>query len=221
MMQSRSSSPLASPHAVTTLVVTLTLLAGLTACGESGGEPAVSPSATATTSASPTTTPTPSPTPTATYKPASAEGPAENVPVPVLPAEAKKETKAGLEAFAKYWYELVEYAYETGDLEPLKAVSGPSCVACNGAYELVTKGYVADDYTSGGAFKVIATDSKFTITPEGNYQIIVQSSREPLTYYDAPNEPIVVKNEVKSAVQIMEASFSDAGWTANTVETMR
>ncbi|GAA1346884.1 DUF6318 family protein [Arthrobacter roseus] len=62
-----------------------------------GGDLAVSRNVAATTSASPTTTPTPSPTPTATYKPASAEGQAENVPLLELPEEAKKETKAGLE----------------------------------------------------------------------------------------------------------------------------
>ncbi len=38
------------------------------------------------------------------------------MPVPVLPEAAKAETKEGLEAFARYWYSLLNYAYETGDL---------------------------------------------------------------------------------------------------------
>jgi hypothetical protein len=40
------------------------------------------------------------------YKPADAKGRAQNVPVPVKPALADKNTKEGLEAFTKYWYEL-------------------------------------------------------------------------------------------------------------------
>src|SRR3712207_4203337 len=76
--------------------------------GDSPGPGATAaPSATdlATTSASPT----PTPTPTAAYKPADASGPAKNVPVPVLPDVAKTETKEGLEAFARYWFQLLSY----------------------------------------------------------------------------------------------------------------
>ena len=62
-----------------------------------------SPSASASATASAT------PTPSASYKPADASGRAQNVPVPVLPEAAKTETKEGLEAFARYWFELLSY----------------------------------------------------------------------------------------------------------------
>ncbi|MFP5313120.1 MAG: DUF6318 family protein, partial [Actinomycetes bacterium] len=69
----------------------------------------------------PSASATPTPTPSAVYKPADATGPAQNVPVPVLPEVAKTETKEGLEAFAKYWYELLSYGYESGDTKPLSS----------------------------------------------------------------------------------------------------
>ncbi len=68
-----------------------------------------SESASATASATPTAS--------AIYKPADASGKAQNVPVPVLPEAAKAETKEGLEAFARYWFELLSYGYETGDVD--------------------------------------------------------------------------------------------------------
>ncbi len=63
----------------------------------SGGEPNTGGSQTASATATEQATPSPTvtPTPTAAYKPADASGPAQNVPVPVLPEVAKTETKEG------------------------------------------------------------------------------------------------------------------------------
>jgi hypothetical protein len=93
-------------------VVAVSVLA-LSGCS-GGGEPQAGPTATAvaspaasgsgSASATPSATPTPKPTPV--YKPADAKGRAQNVPVPVKPALADKNTKEGLEAFAKYWFSL-------------------------------------------------------------------------------------------------------------------
>src|SRR6185312_1169890 len=54
----------------------------------------------------------------AVYKPATADGPAENVPVPVLPGAATEFTREGLIAFTNYWYSTLGYAYETGLTAP-------------------------------------------------------------------------------------------------------
>src|SRR5215218_7689958 len=107
--------------------------------GCSGGAPAdpgtSSPTAAETTS--PSATPTPTPTPSAVYKPADASGPAQNVPVPVLPEVAKTETKEGAEAFAKYWFSVLSYAYETGDVALLESLEPPSCAACQKVKEVI------------------------------------------------------------------------------------
>ena len=79
----------------------------VTACTGGGAAPGASPS-TETQSPAPSSTPSATPTPAASYKPADATGRAQNVPVPVLPEAAKAETKEGLEAFARYWFQLAE-----------------------------------------------------------------------------------------------------------------
>src|SRR5918992_1141024 len=92
--------------AVTVLALSLSACAGGESPGGNGSPSSVSNSAT------PSATPTP--TPTASYKPADANGRAQNVPLPELPEAAKAETKEGLEAFAKYWYALLNFGFETG-----------------------------------------------------------------------------------------------------------
>ncbi|WP_428985732.1 DUF6318 family protein [Sinomonas terricola] len=92
----------------------------LPAC--SGAPKAEGPSA----SASPSSTPTPDPRPT----PASSNGPARNVPRPVLPEAAKQNTKEGFAAFTQYWFDTVTYGLETGDSGPLREISLPDCKMC-------------------------------------------------------------------------------------------
>ena len=40
---------------------------------------------------------------------------------PEMPAEASEASAAGAEACAGHWIDLLNYAYETGDTEPLEA----------------------------------------------------------------------------------------------------
>lgn len=90
----------------------------------------------APTSAKPTPSPTPKPTPTPV--PASSKGPAQNWPVPVMPAVAKEKSEAGLEAFTEYYFELVDYTVLTYDTKPIKEVTERSCYLC--AKQLIDPG---------------------------------------------------------------------------------
>ncbi|MBB5849500.1 hypothetical protein HDA33_002064 [Micrococcus endophyticus] len=137
----------------------------LTACG-GGSEPAESSSSTpagsssssaeATTpspsgESSPTTSPSGSAGSTAAagssgsggaYVPASAEGPAQNVPKPEMPAVMKEETQEGAEAAVEYWWAALDYMDQTGDSTVFDTVSATDCQFCayrsnsmNGFYE--------------------------------------------------------------------------------------
>ncbi|WP_312180502.1 DUF6318 family protein, partial [Arthrobacter sp.] len=140
------------------------VLAGCSGADDPGADAAESPSA----SSSPSQSEPPSPSPSAVYKPASAEGPAENVPLPVMPEEAKVESKDGLIAFARYWYDLANYGYETGDVEPLKAVSGPDCTDCTRYLDVVADGFTGSDWISGAKINFQDADSAYVLTPEGD-----------------------------------------------------
>lgn len=137
------------------LVIGLSLaLSGCNSGGSPGPGGTSSPVAAETPTAS--TTPTPIPTPSAVYKPADASGPAQNVPVPVLPEVAKTETKEGAEAFVRFWYENLSFGYETGDTRNVERISGPECVFCTGLRDGIAEAWSEGRWISGGKIEIPA-----------------------------------------------------------------
>ena len=82
---------------------------------------------------------------TAEYIPASADGPAQNVPEPKLPAVATENTEEGAEATLKYFWEAIDYARLTGETDPIALVSHDVCEFC-------------DEYMDGWATRYHAGD---------------------------------------------------------------
>ncbi|MBX7445753.1 MULTISPECIES: DUF6318 family protein [unclassified Arthrobacter] len=153
-----TSQNLFAPLAVRSTAGAVLVAGALVLAGCAGGAPA-DPGATsqaATEAATPSASATPTPTPSAAYKPADASGPAQNVPVPVLPEVAKTETKEGAEAFTKYWYETLSYAYETGNSRKLENVSGPGCVFCKGLKDGIDEAWSEGRWISGGTIQTPA-----------------------------------------------------------------
>ena len=195
----------------------LVVLSGCSGSDDPGADAAQSPSPSVSESVSPS----PSPSPSATYKPASAEGPAENVPLPVMPEEAKVESKEGLIAFARYWYELVNYGYETGDVGPVKAVSGPDCTDCIRYLDVVDRGYRDDDWMAGSMIDFRSVHSDYVLTPDGLYQVLIQFTQEPVEFY-GPNgaEYGIDPGSDTPVVQILEARFEDNHWVVAQLSSM-
>ena len=177
-----------------------------------------------TTDAGETAVPAPPPAPAApAYKPASVKGPAENVPLPVMPELAREESREGLEAFAAYWYELANYGYATGDVEPVRAVSGETCVTCENYYKTLAKGYVDDDWMAGSQVQVqdVTTPSyDFVPTADGYFQAIITITQEPLVYYGPEGYQGTNKGIGIPLEQIMEAEFLNGGWYVRVLETL-
>lgn len=196
-----------------TLAVIATAALLLSGCN-SGGEPnnggTVSPSATATES--------PTPTPTPVYKPADAAGRAQNVPIPVLPEQAKTETKEGLEAFARYWYSTLSYAYETGDTKPMEAISGPGCTSCANVKTEVTEWHAEGRWLAGGKLHVEGVHSDFVKSGAAEYQAVVQVYQETIDYYLADSTLKGTLPRKPAVGDLVVAVFNSEGWKANTVE---
>lgn len=192
----------------------------LTGCSQATGDPGGGSPSPAVSSSRPSATASPSPTPSAQYKPASAEGPAENVPLPVMPAEAKVESKEGLEAFARYWYEAANYGYETGDVSLVQAVSSPDCTTCTNYYEVVERGFVEDDWMANSAIEVIGVQSDYVLTPEGRFQALVHFSQEAMEYY-GPEGLQTVGEADAGVVQLFEAVWGEGKWTVVNIATIK
>jgi hypothetical protein len=191
-----------------------------------GGDPQAGPTATAvgspaasgSASATPSATPTPKPAPV--YKPADAKGRAQNVPVPILPKTAERETKAGLVAFAKYWYTTLNFAYETGNFGPLDKVTAPTCALCQkvrpGILEWNSKGR----WISGGLVKANGAFTEFVKSSTGEYQVSTQleQSAGALHKADASIEKSVPGSQVLADIMIVR--FIDGRWKAVNVDRL-
>src|SRR3954454_20320241 len=68
--------------------------------------------------------PQPLPRPTASLSPSPSATP------PVMPSAAKEESKAGVDAFLRYYVATLNYAGATGETQPLNKLALQTCVKC-------------------------------------------------------------------------------------------
>ena len=204
----------------------------LTACG-GGSEPAESSSpapagsssspAEATTASpsaesSPTTSPSGSVGSTAAaessgsggaYVPASAEGPARNVPKPEMPAVMKEETQEGAEAAVEYFWEAAYYLQQTGDSEYQESVSSPTCKFCD-----LQRTSMEGHYRDGGWMKVEAVNIASMVTrPSANgYMstlLLDMPMEEAFASRGGKAESIGTQPALEESPWIAETSFSE------------
>ncbi|APX01287.1 DUF6318 family protein [Arthrobacter sp. QXT-31] len=211
--------PLISAVAVSVLV--------LTSCS-GGGEPQAGPTASAvaspalstsgSASATPSATPTPKPTPV--YKPADAKGRAQNVPVPVKPPLADKNTKEGLEAFTKYWYALLNYGFETGDLSSWAELTSGSCEFCNLLKKSIAIGYKEGRWQVGGRLSAPSIEANFK-TGAGSQQVLVQVIQEETQFYKADKSVGRSPAAGSNTASVVIATYSGNRWTVADLHPVR
>ena len=203
--------------------VAIVVAAAVMLAGCAGGAPAdpgtASPTAIESTSPSPSATPTP--TTSAAYKPADASGPAQNVPVPVLPEVAKTETKEGAEAFTAYWFQQVNYAYETGDIAGVQSVTSPNCAYCSNITSSLTTNYQEGRWLAGGKITVPAATTTFERAADGNYQVIVQVQQETITYYAPGGSEFRAATKPSNTGNVLLVGFEDNAWRVNALHPLR
>ncbi len=205
-----------SPHArnlnrLTTICLAAAL--SLTGC-------ATTPTTTSTTqTASPETettvsepTPTPSASSSAKYKAASAEGPAENVPIPQMPAVAKEHTEEGFKAFVDYYFDIVNYSIATRSTDVLAPLAKTSCQMCNRFLE--TPEYMAknDYWATGGEIHSRLTYSSMRTNQHGNIFGEAKLVQKPHKYYKAPRKVSSTGDGTESATWEMTLTPTDGGW---------
>lgn len=202
-------------------VILALLIAGalaLAGCSSPPKTAATTPPVSAPPTSEPATTPAPTPSTAAIYKPATDKGPAENVPVPVLPEKAKEFSKEGLIAFTKYWYSTLGYAFETGDPEPMMTVSDTECRTCSAMKQATVAGHAGGKWISGGRMVIERPNSDFAKTPDGTYQAITMARQEQVRYFKADKSLSKDLGVTTARGDILVGSYRDGHWKAVTVE---
>ncbi|WP_186760626.1 DUF6318 family protein [Arthrobacter alpinus] len=160
----------------------------------------------------------PGPAPVPAYMPATANAPAQNVPTPVLPEKAKEFSKEGLEAFARHWYSTLGYAYETGDVAPMTAITDPGCKPCSNVGGPVNEWFAAGNWIVGGLMTIHSASSSFEKAPNGTYQAILMAQQSPVSYINADGTLDTAYPPTIARADIVVAIYSYGSWTARTVE---
>lgn len=154
------------------LVGAVTAMMLLTGCQGDAGPSATdrpsSSSAPTTAEASASASPSPEPSP------ASSLGPAANLPVPVKPALADENSKEGLEAFTRYWFDLFSYGYETNDWVPFEAITDPGCGTCSNVSTAVRSVYDAGGWVVGAQSEVVTYGTDFRTNTQGSISSFVE-----------------------------------------------
>ncbi|WP_157366383.1 DUF6318 family protein [Arthrobacter sp. Soil763] len=152
------------------------------------------------------------------YKPADAKGKAQNVPVPVLPEAAKKKTKEGLEAFARYWFQLLSYGYETGDTTRLTELTSPSCRACEKAKAVIKGWHEGGRWIVGGRTSTPAVSTTFLVAPDGNYQVAIQVSQSALSYFNPDGTLYRSDPKPDDTGNLMLSVYRNGSWFVNNIQ---
>lgn len=206
---------------VAALALLFAVAAVLNGCSQISFDPA-SETAGAQPSSSSATEPAeqgPTPTPTPSYSQASGAGPAANVELPVFPEVARQDTKEGLMAFAEYWFELVDYTYQTGDPEPLKAVTTPECGVCGGMFGRIPETYANGGWVEGGLVDMEKLESAFVLTPENRRQATMSVRQKVMVFRDSTGKSVdVVAGNLHANHMLIEATYTGDGWYVDTAE---
>lgn len=203
--------------AIPFLAVAILALSGCSN-GDPQGNPSAGPASTASQSASVTPSASPTPTPTPVYKPADAKGRAQNVPVPVKPALADENSKEGLEAFTKYWYSLMTYAYQTGNLKPVEAITSPSCSSCKRVRSTIKTWNQEGKWIEGGELQVFNSNTKFSPDAKGRQQVFVQYHRLAVNYRESDGKIREAFPKSNLLADIFIAEHQGARWFVTNVD---
>lgn len=144
------------------------------------------------------------------YKPATSKEPAKNVALPKMPAAAKSPTADGARAFSEYYFDIINYAVETNDSQPLKNVSTHSCQVCGESLiDPADAAKRAGSWQVGGKHSYEVLDSYMSAKNKAAVTMSFETDKSVL-YSSDKRKPLEVP-ESKAEIIALGIEFND-GW---------
>jgi len=160
-------------------------------------------------------TPKSEPSPSSLYKPGSAEGPAQNVPFPAMPAEARKFTEDGAKSFTLYYFDLLNYAIDSTDTKEIERISEDDCTICYKSIideaEEIKK---AHRWQVGGKHQAVVIDSH--ISGKNIAIVTVEFTSDVGKVYSAPSV-VHEKLQKQDATSLAFDLSYNKGWTVHKI----
>lgn len=145
--------------------------------------------------------------------PASSAGPAVNIPVPVKPALADENSAEGLEAFTKYWLELLSYSYVTNEWSVFEEETDPGCRTCASIKSAVNELYGQGRWLRGAEVNMISFDTAFEPTISGSVTAYVENQQSQIDYFDKDGSIVrTVPKQEPPAFDVVNALYEQGSW---------
>ncbi|MGO2051996.1 MAG: DUF6318 family protein [Glutamicibacter sp.] len=182
----------------------------VTACAGGASPPDPSESSSPVVQESKTTTPSPSPA-KPEYEPATAKGPAKNVPKPQMPELAKKQNEEGAIAFVKYYFDLVNYSLETHTVDDITKITMRSCKVCgDNLIDPVSSRAKLKYWQVGGQYDADVESVKKTSSTEAILSF--SATAEKTEIYSAPSELVARGTASEEPITGITVLRWDDGW---------
>jgi hypothetical protein len=150
-----------------------------------------------------------SPAPT----PASSNGPAANIPVPEKPALADENTREGLEAFTRYWFELLNHGYTTNNWNAFDTETDPGCRTCGSIKANVLELYAQGRWVQGADISVVSFSTKFEESLTGSITSFVENQQNEIVYFESDGTVLKVTPKQPSPVlDVVIATWEQGSW---------
>jgi Family of unknown function (DUF6318) len=134
------------------VVAAALVVIGVSACSGDDPEPRLAPSESSSPSAPSTS-------------------PASGTTAPTMPAEAVGTDAAAAEAFVRFYWEMVNYAQETGEVRELAAL-GKKCSACESGVATVVDTYAGDGAIRGGDARLVELETSFLVRSGDDWAVV-------------------------------------------------
>ncbi|GAA4376366.1 hypothetical protein GCM10023166_27860 [Paeniglutamicibacter cryotolerans] len=132
------------------------------------------------------------------------------------PAAIKKHDLAGLEAFSRHYFDMLNHTVQSRDAAPLRALTLKFCVECFSGYiNPADVNKAAGTWVTGGEMDLTLGDVRLAGNTSGI--VIFSYTQEEMTYFTAPNKsgPFLRATE-KPVLGALSAEF-DGQWKASSM----
>jgi hypothetical protein len=130
-----------------------------------------------------------------------------------MPAAAKEHTKAGAEAFVRYYWEVVNYAQATGDTDSLREISDPGCDFCTAGIEGIESIYGDGGTITGGETTPVALDTRMVASGNTRFALVVAELRVGAITTKRGTTSEAVHSQPRSANDELQLVETLDGWT--------
>jgi Family of unknown function (DUF6318) len=136
---------------------------------------------------------------------------------PTLPATATQDTPTGAQSFARYYIEVLDYAYRAGDTQLLRQLA--HCPGCDAVADGIDKFISAGGRYEGGQLSVVSAETvRYAAGQAGLVSMVYSRSERELVSPDGKRDKV---NRAPALKVLITERRKASGWLITNIQTVR